>query len=726
MSVSAKERNTQQRSPEWQPENVQHARVLVLKIVLAFLFLIVGMRLAQLQVVDAPRYQEIARRQYEAMVVLPAARGMIFDRHGKVLVSSSMDLSFGADPKFARPNGSALAAKFASTFGKPRGFYMEKLMTASKRFVWLERRVNQGYLKRITPEEYDGLVVMNEPQRVYHYDDLAGQCIGFTDIDNNGLGGVELACDAQLKGVNGYVIMQRDGLGRKRPSVDYPRVEPVNGHNVVLTIDLEYQAVAEEELRKGIERSKAESGLVVMLDPQTGEVLAMANAPGINPNNIGKAEEARLKNRIITDMFEPGSVFKIVVASTALEQHVVKPTQRFSAENGTYVVRLAGGKSRTITDTHPYSSLSFQEGLERSSNIVMAKISNLVGAEPFYTMARDFGFGTATGAGLPGEVSGELKKPSTWSGLTLNTMAYGYEVAATPLQIAAAYAAIANHGVLMKPYIVKQIVDERNEIVAETTPQTIRRVVSEETAAILSRMLEGVVERGTGVAARLENTAIAGKTGTYRKFIEGKYESGSYTASFVGFFPAEAPKVVCLVMLDNAHVGGYTGGYASAPIFRNIAEKIVAVSDRFSCEQAALASASVSCVVPDVVSLSPEVATLMLAAQKLRVMTIGKGAATLRQSPPAGTRLAAGGLVKLYAQQDNACVPDGYRVVPELRNLTVRRAINLLTVQQLEAAVEGSGVVIAQVPAAGRQVKMGTRIAIRCEPKSRVAAALLQ
>jgi len=268
--------------------------------------------------------------------------------------------------------------------------------------------------------------------------------------------------------------------------------------------------------------------------------------------------------------------------------------------------------------------------------------------------------------------------------------------------------------------------NQHNEVISEASPQVVRRVISEKTAKTLTRMFVGVVERGTGSAARLETIEVAGKTGTSKKFVEGKYESGSYTASFVGFFPAAAPKVVCLVMLDNPRAGGYTGGHASAPIFRNIAEQISAMSEQFSSDGTLASAPSKLCVVPDVVCLSLQDATSLIAAQRLRAETHGKGAAVLRQSPPAGTTLPAGGLVKLFAQPDGARVPEGYRVVPEVKNLTVRRAITLLTVYHLDPVVEGSGVVVSQIPGAGQRVKAGTRVTVRCEPRSRAAASLLQ
>jgi cell division protein FtsI (penicillin-binding protein 3) len=413
-------------------------RLLLLKISMLLFFLAVGARLVQIQLIDSPTYQELARKQYEAKVIVPATRGNIYDRNGKILVSNAMYVSFAADPKMMGKDAPAIAKRFAQAFGKPASTYLEKLATPNKHFVWLERRVKPEIAESIDPNDFEGVIKLNEPKRVYHYGHVGGQLIGFTDVDNNGLSGIELEFDQHLRGTNGYVVMQRDGLGRKRPSVDYPRVDPVNGNSLVLTIDLDYQSIAEEEIRKGVERNKAESGLIVMMDPVSGEILAMANYPTIDPNNISRTGQMQMKNRAVADMFEPGSVFKVVTASAALERHLVKPEQRFSAEHGTYVVNLPGGKKRVITDTHEYAVLTFQEAMENSSNIVMAKVSDVIGAEVFYTMARNFGFGIATGVDLPGEVGGELKKPNTWSGITLNSMAYGYEVGVTPLQIAAA------------------------------------------------------------------------------------------------------------------------------------------------------------------------------------------------------------------------------------------------------------------------------------------------
>lgn len=691
-----------------------HSRVRWLKIGLLIFFAVVAGKLVQIQVIESSKYKEIARKQYEVKVPLLATRGNIYDRRGKILVSSTMAVSYAADPKVIGSDAREIAERFQRVFGGTKEGYLAKLRKKDSRFVWLERRASPQTASRIKAKDFDGLLQINEPKRNYHYDHVAGQALGFTDIDNNGLSGVELEFDKELKGTDGYIIMQRDGLGRKRPTVDYPQLEPVNGNNIVLTIDLDYQSIAEEELRKGIERNNATGGLVVMQEPKTGEVLGMASYPSINPNKYAQADPAAMKNRVITDVFEPGSVFKLVTASAALEYHIIDPQQKFFAENGKYIVR---GRPAPISDVHKYGTLTFREAIELSSNIVMAKASDLIGAEKLYTTARNYGFGIPTGLELRGEVSGQLKKPREWSRTTLNTMAYGYEVGVTPLQLAAAYAAVANEGVLMKPYILKQILNEHNDVTFETNPQSIRTVVSKSTADTLRAFLRGVVETGTGTSAKSSAVIIAGKTGTSRKIVDGQYSTSNYTASFVGMFPADEPQVVCLVMLDNPKTYGYYGGVASAPIVKGIAEKIAATSSLFARNQTPVGSEKEFVATPDVRTLELEAATSTLSSLGLKVETTGDGTIVLKQAPAPGTRITKGETVRLATAGIATTAAGGYAIVPDLQGLSLRRAINRLTMVRLGVQVEGSGIVASQSVRAGEQAKAGTRIVIRCEPK---------
>jgi cell division protein FtsI (penicillin-binding protein 3) len=705
-------------------------RLFVLKLAFALSFLLIAGRLVQIQIFEAAKYRAIARRQYEQRVILPAMRGDIDDRNGNVLASNSRFVSFAADPKIVGEGADEAAQKFSAVFGRPQSFYLSKLQTAfasstPKRFVWLERRVPIDVVKKIQAFKLPGIVTVEEPRRLYHYDDVAGTLIGFTDIDNKGISGLELEFDEYLRGKDGSVVMQRDGLGRSRASVDYPRVEPRDGCNVTLTIDLAYQSIVQEELKKGVELNKAEAGLAVMLNPKTGEVLAMANVPGLNPNDLKSYDVDAARNRIVTDIFEPGSVFKIVTASAAYENHVVTPEKRFYAEHGRYVVPSKRGRGRTITDAHEYDWLTFQEAIELSSNIVMAKVSPLVGAEHLYRQARDFGFGIPTGIELPGEVRGRLKKPFEWSGTTLQTMAYGYEVAVTPLQLVSAYAAVANNGMLMKPIIVSRVENSVGDGVFEQRPQTVRRVISPETAALLRQAFEGVVERGTAKDVHLPGIRIAGKTGTSRKVVDGRYGLGSYTASFVGFFPIEEPQVVCLVMLDNPKARGYYGGITSGPVFRAIAERIINTTGRFTKkppvnEQSPKGGISV----PDVRTLQLNIAAKMLEGMGLKGQPVGTGDIVVRQVPGPGKHLEPGDVVQLVLIGEEADEATGRMMVPDVRGMSLRRAINRLVVDDFDVSVRGSGVVVEQTPTGGQKAQAGATIHLVCEPRTISSAVL--
>ncbi|MBI5022402.1 MAG: transpeptidase family protein [Ignavibacteriales bacterium] len=643
------------------------SRLRFVRILLFVFFGVIAMRLLQVQIIESPKYKEIAQKQYQAKFVLPASRGILYDRKGNVLASNSQLVSFAADPKIAAEDADDISKKFSKVFGKPKSHYLQELKSDT-RFVWLERMVDVKYLKEIDVKKMIGVIARYETKRIYYNDYLAGQLIGVANIDNSGISGIEQQYDNELRGADGYVVFQRDGLRRARPSVDYPRVEPRDGNNIYLTIDIQLQAIAEKELKKGVEKSKVDRGLVIMMQPQTGEILAIAQYPKVDPNNFGKYEMEDRRLRAFTDMFEPGSVFKIVTASAAIEHNLVKPESKFNAEKGLYKVYISANKKpREIIDAHKAEILTFQEAIEMSSNIVMAKISDIIGAERFYKMARDYGFGIATNIEYPGELNGVLKKPINWSATSLNTMAFGYEVGVTPLQIVCAYAAVANDGVLMKPLLFKKEVDANGVLVRESKPQKIRNVISHSTCQELTKFLEGVVDRGTATSAKVNGVRIAGKTGTSKKMIDGKYTTGEYIASFVGFFPIEDPQIVCLVMMDKPKGESYYGGLVSAPVFRGIAEQVIATTDVTSRLNSVVASA-------DSGSVSSEI-----------------------------------GKKKTIQASD---------LVPDVRGLSLRKAIETLKTQGLIPVVNGSGTVSTQTPLAGIKKKRGMRVTLICQQKS--------
>ncbi len=650
--------------------NHAQTRLRLLQIGILIFFVAVCVRLVQLQIIDSGTYRGYAQKQYESKVILPATRGIIFDRNDNFIASNTMFVSFAADPKLAAEDAREIAAKFSKLFGKTKRYYIDKLSSDS-RFVWLERQVAVENLKKIDQQKFKGIVILYEPKRLYHSDHVAGQLTGFTDIDNNGLAGIELECDKQLQGVDGYVVFQRDGLGRAKPSVDYPRVEPTNGNNIKLTIDMKLQSIAERELQRGVEANKADRGIVVIMNVRTGEVLAIGQYPTLDPNKFGAYNLQDQKLRAVTDVFEPGSVFKVVTASSAIEHNLIKPSQKFFAENGKYNVT---GRPKPIVDTHEYGWITFQEAVAYSSNIVMAKASDIIGSERLYRMARNYGFGIATNIDYPGEVRGILKRPAEWSGTSLNTIAFGYEVQVTPLQIATAYCAVANGGILMKPMLVKSEIDPLGQTVNEYKPQQIRRVTSEATAKTLKDFFVDAVEYGTGIPAKLEGMSIAGKTGTSKKFVDGKYEPGSYTASFVGFYPANDPQLVCLVMIDNPRGASYYGGTTSAPVFRSIAEQVISTSEMFAP------------VVPETRSVTQNVVSEKPSGKKSKPFPL----ATTKDMP---------------------------RAIPDVRGLSVRKAVSILRMNKLEPIINGSGTVITQSPNAGQPLKAGMKIALICQQK---------
>ena len=726
------DQGTENINPEKGASSLSRSRFFILKLCFLVFFAAIFVRLTKIQVIDSSKYKTLARKQYERSFILPATRGDIFDRNGNVIVSNTIYISFAADPQIIGDNQEYVAETFASIFKKPCAFYLDKLRETdqnqnSKRFVWLERRVKPEIAHRIESAKLDGIVIMNEPKRLYHYDELAGALLGFTNVDNKGISGIELQYDSEMKGINGSVVMQRDGLGRVRPSADYPRREPVNGKDICLTIDVIYQAIVDEELKHGIEANKADGGCALILNPKTGEVLALSIYPCINPNDAGTSDIADARNRVVSDVFEPGSVFKVVTATAAYENNLVTPEMRFNAEHGKMKVSLGGNKFRFINDSHEFDNLTFQEAIEMSSNIVLAKVGKLVGGEKLYRQARDFGFGMTTGIDLPGEVRGVLKKPSDhdWSGTTLQTMSYGYEIGATPLQIACAYAAVANKGVLMKPFVIAKIKSADGKMMVEQKPQAIRRVMSQQTQSELISAFEGVVEHGTGKEARINGVRIAGKTGTSRKYLNGKYVENNYTASFIGFFPVEDPQVVCLVMMDNPRTKGYYGGRTSGPVFRSIAERIITTSYKFSRTAIAQEPAINGTVsVPDVRMLQPLLAKKMLLSYGLNCQTFGTGAIVIKQMPEPGKKIEKGEAVSLILNGESIVSSNGMITVPDVRGMSIRRAMNRLVSDEFEIKVQGSGVVTQQIPSAGEYARSGSSIMLICSPRSAMQASL--
>lgn len=648
--------------------------------------LIVG-RLFWVQVVNGAGYRDLAKKQYESKVALRAERGRLVDRSMRDLATMMRTTSFAADPSMIE-HPEMCAQLLAAAADESAQVYLERLRGAQGRFVWLARGVNTVMFPVLDTIRDRGLIRVKEPKRSFTHGPLAAQLIGTTDVDNNGLTGLELYYDELLRGQSGFVVMQRDGRGRLRPGVDPEREAPKNGRGLQLTIDLELQRVAEQELARGVSESGALSGTVIAIEPSSGEILAMASFPSFDPNRLYKASDDAIRIRAVTDQYEPGSTMKAITAAALLEERKLAPDDK--VDGGVGVLLAAGGSQ--IKDDHPVGQTTFRGALEQSSNVVFATLAQKLDDRVFYKYVRDFGFGILSGIDLPGEVRGRLKRPNEFGLSTKQYMSFGYEISATALQVLDAYAAIANGGVLMQPHVVKGILSTDGDIENEIQPQQIRRVVSQETARLLTDMLVGVVEHGTGQEARINGVRIAGKTGTAQQLTAGEYGKQNYTASFVGYYPAEKPRVAMIVMLDRPVTSIY-GGTTAAPIFKRIVQKTMTMLQLDAATQKHIAASSEAdtVIVPDVRGLGLGTADSVLRRLGLRAdMSKGSGL-VLRQSPTTGSRIERGSVVKVEGQP-----VQGADQHPDVVGFPLRRAITVIYAAGFDVKIRGTGRVVRQ------------------------------
>lgn len=528
-------------------------------------------RLLWLQVLQPDHWVSIARRQHVQVLELPPLRGSILDRNRKPLALSLRLTSVFADPRHIKEAGS-LARRLSPLLGKPEAKLRAELSRKKRGFVWLARKIPNQTAARIRSMRLPGVHLVMETQRFYPHGYLAAQVIGFSGMDSQGLEGLEMTCDRILKGEPGWRWLSRDARRRSVGAWEMATVPPRDGLEVVLTLDTTIQYIAERALEEGYKKSRAKAACIVVSDPATGEILALANRPSYDPNRFSKVTPDQRRNRAVTDTFEPGSVFKVVTAAVALGTGIVKPEETFNCENGSYAV--AG---RILHDHQPHGLLTFREVISQSSNIGVAKAAMKVGANPLYQGIRAFGFGEPTGVDLPGEAGGTLRPPSQWSRPTITTIPMGHEVAVNALHLTQMISVVANGGFLVRPWIIREIRDPSSgALVKSFKPKRVRRVVTPETAAELQRILAMVVQTGTGKLAQVDGFQAAGKTGTAQKLEpNGQYSHSKFTASFIGFIPAGRPRLSIVVVLDEPKFP-YYGGVVAAPIFKRTAADTLA------------------------------------------------------------------------------------------------------------------------------------------------------
>lgn len=534
-------------------------------VILALLIslLIFSARLIFIQVFRSPHWTGLAAKQHNTYIELEPVRGTIYDRNLRPMAFNVPVYSLFANPKIMTEDEKRQAVeKLSPLLGLSPEFIADRLRR-DKYFIWIQRKLSLETTAQIKELKLKGIDFQRESERFYPNGNLAAHVIGFADTDNKGLEGMELYYDSILRGKAGRMQVLRDAH-QTALQVEQDFLPPQDGFDLVLTIDETIQYITERALESAYKKHDAKAASVIVMDVKTGEVLALANQPTYNLDEVYKSNVENRTNRAVSYVYEPGSVFKVVTAAAALEEDLFKEEDKINCENGKY--RIA---NHILTDHHPYGILSFREVIGKSSNIGVTKIAQKIGSAIVYKYGQRFRFGMPTGIDLAGEVSGWLKDPGQWSKTTIGAIPIGYEITVTPLQLVAAITAIANEGVFMRPFVVKYIKDKNDQIIKQFEPQAVDRVISPDTARRLTEILKGVVETGTGTRAKIEGIEVAGKTGTARKVIDGKYVQGKYFASFIGFAPADNPRLAMVVVVDQPHPY-YFGGTVAAPVFQEI------------------------------------------------------------------------------------------------------------------------------------------------------------
>jgi len=618
-------------------------------------FLIALGRVFQLCVLEGTALGELASRQHRERVALPPERGPIVDRHGEPLALTVESAAVYARPPKMDGNIN-LVPVLARILDLPPTVVKEKL-NGGERFVWLLREATVEQRSEIAALALPGIGSESARRRFYPGGTLAGQVLGFAGVDAQGLEGVELACDRDLRGAAESLSLERDARGRHILTEGAWQPLPREGARVELTIDAGLQRVAEAELEAAVTAHRAAAGAAIVMDPSTGEIMALANVPRFDPNDVAGSSAERWRNRVVADSYEPGSTFKGVLAAAAIEAGVVQPEDRFYCENGSYAI----GR-RVVHDHEPYGWLTFADVIKHSSNIGAGKVGERLGAERLWNSVRAFGFGQSTGIDLPGEVAGLVRPHQKWARINVFTTSFGQGIAVTPLQLLRAYAAIANGGQLMRPYIVRRLFAADGSLVREGKPEVVGQPISAKTASVVTTLLRGVVEGGTGTQAQIDGIPVAGKTGTAQK-VDGKtgrYSARDRMSSFVGFLPAAAPRLAILVVIDSPRTATY-GGLVAAPVFRRIAEYEI---DRLG----------------------------------LRV-----AAATVPAPQPDAARSPA----------ENWAAADVERGMPSFMGMSMRAALVQAARAGWQVEMHGSGFVVAQDPPPGAQTGNGRKLELR-------------
>ena len=658
-------------------------RALFIAIGLVVWMLAIGARLVQLQVNQHEELASRARSQQVGAIETSPSRGQLLDRQGRELARSIDTESFFADPREI-PSTEDTARRIAAITGQDRAELTSRLSEAkesSKKFVWIVRRLDIQSASKLDQLNLDGIYSRKEPKRYYPNDSLAAHVLGFVGTDEIGLSGVEQYYNEKIRGEAGKVYLERD---RERRAFESYEVQSHPGQTVVLTIDQTIQYRTEQALSAAVDRAHAKSGTAIVMDPRTGEILALANAPTFDPNQpVANSAEARA-NGALQSIYEPGSTFKIVAYSAAIEKGLVKPDDKIDCQMGS--ITVAG---RLIHDGHPYGVVTVADALAKSSNVGAIKLGLMVGNESMYEYMKRLGFGSRTGVDLAGESPGILRALNRWQPSSIGSLAIGQEVGVTPLQMATAYSVLANGGTLVKPHLLRELRAPDGSVLFQAKPET-RPALKPETTEALRGMFEGVTLHGTAKKAQLDGYSAAGKTGTAQKVDPRThaYSATKFIGSFVGFAPVKNPAVVIIVVIDEP-LGSYHGGDVAAPVFREIAEQILPELG----------------VTPDV-EFKPG-PTLIAQTSKSSTTQIKDDSIQTEQREASLPKIAAQNFNGQASEIVLAVASNRAALMPDLHGQSVRDVARTCAQLGLRLEARGEGHAVRQTPEPGAEVDAG-------------------
>jgi len=683
-------------------------RIIVLLGLLILGLALLGIRLGWIQLFKNKDYQKLALQQRLRNVKVEPKRGIIYDRNGvELAVSASAETVVAAPQDIENPRQTA--EKLTQILDKSEDKIYQRL-TRQLAAVYVERKIEEEQAEKIRELDLKGIYFTEESKRYYPKGALGSHLLGFAGVDSQGLQGVELSYDNKLRGTPGRIAIESDAVGREIPKGISKYIAPDDGNNLYLTIDHVLQYIVERELEEAMQQYDAQGGTIVMMDPESGDLLALANRPTYDPNQFADFPPELWRNRAVSDTYEPGSTFKIVTAAAGLEEGVVHPQDKFYDPG---YIKVAGQKLDCWKEGG-HGKQTFAEVVQNSCNPGFVQVGQRVGKEDFYKYIKAFGFGRKTDIKLPGEASGLIYDINNVGPVELATMSFGHGISVTPMQLITAVSAVANDGQLLEPQVVKEVHKPNGELMNKKQPEPIRQVISKKTARTLRELLTGVVEEGSGKKAAVEGYKIGGKTGTAKH-----YGKQVYDTSFVGMLPADDPQLVGLVVLYGVSSHPYYGSQVAAPIFHNVAKDAVRYleippqKEKEEQEKETEEDEAIKQVeVPNVKNLSLSEAEDKLVARDLNVKLEGRGDKIVEQIPQPGVVVDENSTVILFfpGTQEQE---EKYQVnVPDLQGKTRQEAARLLGELGLRLKWSGTGVVSRQDPFAGETVEYGEYVEV--------------